>query len=119
MNLVSPGFNLETGDISNKTKRGKHTTRHVELLELDKNSFVLDSPGFSSLNVDFIEDDSQIKDYFREISKYGENCRFNSCLHHNEPNCEVKEQVEEGNISRERYENYIMFLDEIKKIRRY
>lgn len=119
LNLVSPGFNLETGDISNKTKRGKHTTRHVELLELNKNSFVLDSPGFSSLNVDFIEEDNQIKDYFREISKYGENCRFNSCLHHNEPNCEVKRQVEEGNISRERYENYILFLDEIKKIRRY
>lgn len=119
LNLVSPGFNLETGDISNKTKRGKHTTRHVELLEIDKNTFVLDSPGFSSLNVDFIKEDNQIKDYFREISKYGENCRFNSCLHHNEPNCQVKEQVEEGNISRERYENYLLFLDEIKKIRRY
>ena len=119
LNLIRPGSNLETGEISNKTKRGKHTTRHVELLELDKNSFVLDSPGFSSLNVDFIEEDNQIKDYFREINRYGENCRFNSCLHHNEPNCKVKEQVEEGNISQERYENYILFLDEIKKIRRY
>lgn len=119
LNLVSPGFNLETGDVSNKTKRGKHTTRHVELLELDCDSFVLDSPGFSSLNVDFIQEDYQIKDYFKEISKYGEGCRFKSCLHDNEPNCEVKTKVEEGIISRERYENYILFLKEIKNIRRY
>ena len=119
LNSISPGFNLETGDVSNKTKRGKHTTRHVELLEISKNTFVLDSPGFSSLNVDFIKENNQIKDYFKEISKYGEACRFKSCLHDNEPNCEVKKQVEEGNISKERYENYILFLEEIKNIRRY
>lgn len=119
LNSISPGFNLETGDVSNKTKRGKHTTRHVELLEISKNTFVLDSPGFSSLNVDFIQENNQIKDYFKEISKYGETCRFKSCLHDNEPNCEVKKQVEEGNISKERYENYILFLEEIKNIRRY
>lgn len=119
LNSISPGFNLETGDVSNKTKRGKHTTRHVELLEISKNTYVLDSPGFSSLNVDFIQENNQIKDYFKEISKYGEACRFKSCLHDNEPNCEVKNQVEEGNISKERYENYILFLKEIKNIRRY
>ena len=119
LNLISPGFNLETGDVSNKTKRGKHTTRHVELMELNKNSFVLDSPGFSSLNVDFIQENNEIKHYFKEISKYGEGCRFKSCLHDTEPNCEVKKQVEEGNISKARYENYILFLQEIKKIRRY
>lgn len=119
LNMISPGFNLETGDVSNKTKRGKHTTRHVELMELNKNSFVLDSPGFSSLNVDFIEENNEIKHYFKEISKYGEGCRFKSCLHHTEPNCEVKKQVEEGNISKARYENYILFLQEIKNIRRY
>lgn len=119
LNVISPGFNLETGDVSNKTKRGKHTTRHVELMELNKNSFVLDSPGFSSLNVDFIQENNEIKHYFKEISKYGEGCRFKSCLHDTEPNCEVKKQVEEGNISKERYENYILFLKEIKNIRRY
>lgn len=119
LNVISPGFNLETGDVSNKTKRGKHTTRHVELMELNKNSFVLDSPGFSSLNVDFIQENNEIKHYFKEISKYGEGCRFKSCLHDTEPNCEVKKQVEEGNISKDRYENYILFLKEIKNIRRY
>lgn len=119
LNIVSPGFNLETGDVSTKTKRGKHTTRHVELLELDKDCFVLDSPGFSSLNVDFIEEDVEIRSYFREISEYGDKCRFISCLHDNEPNCEVKKQVKEGKISKQRYENYILFLKEIKNIRRY
>lgn len=119
LNGVNKNFKLQTGDVSSKTKRGKHTTRHVELLELDNNTFVLDSPGFSSLNVDFIEEESELREYFREIKKYGEKCRFISCLHGNEPDCEVKNQVEKGNISKERYENYLLFLEEIKKIRRY
>lgn len=119
LNAVNRNFKLETGDVSTKTKRGKHTTRHVELLELHDNAFVLDSPGFSSLNIDFIEEEIQLKNYFKEIYKYGENCRFISCLHGNEPDCEVKKQVEEGNIAKERYENYLLFLEEIKNIRRY
>ncbi len=119
LNAVNRNFKLETGDVSTKTKRGKHTTRHVELLELHDNTFVLDSPGFSSLNIDFIEEEIQLKNYFKEIYKYGENCRFISCLHGNEPDCEVKKQVEEGNIFKERYENYLFFLEEIKNIRRY
>lgn len=119
LNAVNRNFKLETGDVSTKTKRGKHTTRHVELLELHDNAFVLDSPGFSSLNIDFIEEEIQLKNYFKEIYKYGENCRFISCLHGNEPDCEVKRQVEEGNIAKERYENYLLFLEEIKNIRRY
>lgn len=119
LNAVNENFKLKTGDVSTKTKRGKHTTRHVELLELDENSFVLDSPGFSSLNIDFIEEEIQLKSYFKEIYKYGENCRFISCLHVNEPDCEVKKRVEEGSIAKERYENYLLFLEEIKNIRRY
>lgn len=119
LNKINPKFKLETGDLSTKNQRGRHTTRHVELFELGKDSFVLDSPGFSAINVDFIEEDSQVKSYFREIREYGKECRFMSCLHDNEPNCEVKNQVEKGNISKERYENYIRFLTEIKNIRRY
>lgn len=119
LNAISENFKLETGSVSIKTKRGKHTTRHVELLELHENAFVLDSPGFSSLNIDFIEEEAQLKNYFREIYRYGDKCRFMSCLHGNEPDCEVKKQVEEGNISKERYENYLLFLEEIKNNRRY
>jgi len=119
LNSINHNFALETGDVSAKTKRGKHTTRHVELLDLDENSFVLDSPGFSSLNVDFIKEDIELRDYFKEIKKYGAGCKFISCLHFNEPDCEVKKQVENGNVDKERYKNYLLFLEEIKNIRRY
>lgn len=119
LNMVSPKFKLETGDISSKNKRGRHTTRHVELLEIDKNSFVLDTPGFSSLNLDFIEDERQVRHYFKEINKYGDECNFLSCLHDKEPNCSIKDYVNKGIISQERYKNYLLLLDEIRNIRRY
>ncbi len=119
LNKVNPEFELVTGEVSSKTKRGKHTTRHVELLNLEANTYVLDSPGFSSLNIDFIEEEIELRDYFREIHKFGEHCKFLSCLHDKEPDCEVKEQVELGNINNGRYINYLQFLEEIKNIRRY
>lgn len=119
LNRIREDFQLETGDVSAKTKRGRHTTRHVELLELNDNTFVLDSPGFSSLSLEFIEEEIELRNYFREISKYGTNCKFISCLHLNEPGCEVKRQVEEGIIDKQRYENYLLFLNEITNIRRY
>lgn len=119
LNLINPKYNLEIGEVSSKSKRGKHTTRHTELLYLKENSYVLDSPGFSSLNISFIGDERELRKYFIEINDHGEKCRFLSCLHFNEPGCEVKNQVEIGNISKERYENYLSFLHEIKKIRRY
>ena len=110
LNAINPSFSLETGSVSYKTQRGKHTTRHVELLELGSESFVLDSPGFSSLNLDFVEDEYEVKNYFREIKKYGLKCNFISCLHDQEPNCAVKDMVEEGKINNERYKNYISIL---------
>lgn len=119
LNKINPRLKLETGNVSKKTTRGKHTTRHVELIDLDSRSYVLDTPGFSSLNMDFIEEDVELSRYFREIHEYSHRCKFIGCLHDREPNCEVKKQVEEGNISRERYENYLQFLEEIKNIRRY
>ncbi len=119
LNKIDNRLNLETGDISNKTQRGKHTTRHTELLQLDDKSYILDTPGFSSLNLDFIEDENQVKDYFREIHKYGSDCRFMTCLHDKEPNCAVKDKVEEGLINEERYGNYLLLLNETRNIRRY
>ncbi|MFA5577137.1 MAG: ribosome small subunit-dependent GTPase A [Tissierellaceae bacterium] len=119
LNIINKDLRLETGKISQKTRRGKHTTRHVELLRLDENSFVLDSPGFGSLSLDFIEEESQVKEYFREIKSHGKGCRFNSCLHVNEPGCQIKALVEKGIINRARYENYLSFLEEIKNTRRY
>lgn len=119
LNKINPNFKLETGDVSVRTGRGKHTTRHVELFNLNENSYILDTPGFSSLNLEFIEDSSQLKYYFREINKIGKECRFNSCLHDQEPGCMVKQSVEENVIDSNRYNNYILLLKEIEKIRRY
>lgn len=119
LNMLNDEFNRETGEISSKSKRGKHTTRSVELLQLGEDTFVLDTPGFSSLDISFIEDASQIREYFREINKYGANCRFLSCLHDKEPDCAVKENVEKGLIHPDRYNNYLLILEEIKNIRRY
>lgn len=119
LNSIDKNLVIETGKISKKTRRGKHTTRHVELFKLDDDSFVLDSPGFGSLSLDFLEDESQLRRYFKEIDKYGKRCRFVSCLHLNEPGCEVKRLVEDGIINGERYKNYLSFLEELKNIRRY
>lgn len=119
LNKIHKGLKLEIGDISAKNKRGKHTTRHIELLELDDNSFVLDSPGFSSLNLNFIEDESEVRNYFKEIHEYGKDCKFLSCLHNKEPDCAVKSAVEKNDIDNSRYENYLLLLEEVKNIRRY
>ena len=119
LNKINPNFHLETGAISVKSKRGKHTTRSVELMDLDEDSFVLDTPGFSSLDLDFIREPVDVREYFREIKKYGAECRFLSCLHDKEPDCAVKKYVSEGIINKDRYDNYLLLLEEIKNIRRY
>lgn len=118
LNSINSNYDLEIGKISLKTSRGKHTTRHVELLKLNKNSYVLDSPGFSSLNLDFIEDETQLRFYYKDIEKFNNLCKFSSCIHVNEPGCSVKEAVISDNISRERYDNYLMMIEEIKNRKR-
>ncbi|QZY57118.1 ribosome small subunit-dependent GTPase A [Crassaminicella profunda] len=118
LNATQPNLSLKTGEISEKNKRGKHTTRHVELLELDFGGWVLDTPGFSSLNLDFIEED-ELQYLFREFTPLIGKCKFTGCKHVNEPKCAVKDAVEENNISRSRYESYIQLLKEINQKRRY
>lgn len=119
INMINKDFNLEVGNVSEKTKRGKHTTRHVELLELEENSYVLDTPGFSSLKLDFLDSEVEVKNYFREIKDYGYECKFQSCLHDKEPGCNVKKLVEDGIIAESRYNNYLSLVEEVKNIRRY
>lgn len=119
LNKIQKKLELKTGEISNKTKRGKHTTRHTELLELEFGGYVLDTPGFSSLNLDFIEKEEDLKYYFKEIEEYSTQCKFTSCLHISEPGCQVREKVESGEIGKTRYENYLSFINEIKSNRRY
>ena len=117
LNEVDKNFELKTGEVSDKIKRGKLTTRHAELLKLECGGMVADTPGFSSLTLDDI-DESELKEYFIEFDKYDE-CRFGSrCIHENEPSCAVKEAVENGEISKKRYESYIQLLNEIRSGKR-
>lgn len=118
LNALIPEANSQTGEISEKIKRGKHTTRHTEIFNIGEDTYIMDTPGFSSLYVnDFEKED--LKEYFREFAGYNNKCRFNGCVHVNEPDCSVKNAVESGIISRERYENYILMFEEIKNKRKY
>ena len=117
LNEIDKNFKLQTGEVSDKIKRGKHTTRHAELLKLECGGLVADTPGFSSLTLDDIGE-TELKEYFIEFDEF-DNCRFGSrCVHENEPSCAVKEAVENGEISKQRYESYIQLLNEIKQGKR-
>lgn len=113
---------METGDISKKTLRGKHTTRHTELFEFEvegTTSFILDTPGFSSIYVPKLHEQERASDYFPEFMPYVNDCRFNGCMHDREPDCAVKNAVETGLVSKERYENYLKIVAEIKNTYRF
>lgn len=114
LNTLIPDLELETGDISQKLARGKHTTRVVQFIHLPEGGKVADTPGFSQL--DFQEINSrELQNFFREFKKYFGHCRFRGCLHDNEPGCAVKEAVSQQKIDHKRYEHYIEFLKEIKE----
>lgn len=115
INMITNIFTMETGEVSDKIKRGKHTTRHsqfIRLEEFEKETFIVDSPGFSSLGLEHIEK-SELRDYFIEFRKF-ENCKFLDCAHINEPSCVIKDNIGE-NISKERYSRYKHFYSELKK----
>ena len=118
MNAVQPDFILKTGEISEKLKRGKHTTRHAEIYKLSFGGYAVDTPGFSSFELEGI-DEYSLKNYYPEIVKYDEECKFLDCLHYKEPNCAIKEAVNNNLISKERYNNYIKLLEQIKSNKPY
>lgn len=107
---------LETGTVSEKIQRGRHTTRHVELFELKNGGFVLDTPGFSSLEVDGIKAEDLYK-YFPEMAESEGQCKFRGCSHINEPGCFVKEQLSQGKISESRYESYRQLYEKLKTVK--
>lgn len=109
---------METGSISEKIQRGKHTTRHSELFALDEESFLCDTPGFSSVYLPDLEKE-ELQVYMPEFSDYASLCRFQGCVHIHEPDCAVKEALEKGKISPVRYENYKLLYEELKNKRRY
>lgn len=115
LNVLS-GTNQRTGSVSEKIRRGRHTTRHVELLELECGGYVLDTPGFSSFEVGGIKA-AELENYFPEIRGSGLDCRFKGCSHINEPDCEVKRRLETGNISKSRYESYVEIYNKLKTVK--
>lgn len=118
INVLQPQAGMETGDISTKIERGRHTTRHSELIHLWDNTYLMDTPGFSSLNIPGLEKEG-LRDYYPEFVPLEPGCRFAYCSHIHEPDCAVKEALEAGKISRERYENYCMLYEELKDMKKY
>lgn len=118
INILQPEAEMETGAISEKIERGKHTTRHSELFALDEESYIFDTPGFSSVFLPDLEKE-ELKEYFPEFAEYEPYCRFQGCVHIHEPGCSVKEALEEKKISPIRYENYKLLYEELKNKRRY
>ena len=120
INLLVPDAEMETGQISQKIDRGKHTTRHSELFRVEEDSYIFDTPGFSSLELMGMEKE-ELRYYFPEFTPYEGSCRFQGCVHGQEPGCAVKEAVEQGKINRERYESYRLLFGELqeKEKRRY
>lgn len=109
---------METGSISERIERGRHTTRHSELFALDEESFICDTPGFSSVYLPNLEKE-ELKEYFPEFGELSAGCRFQGCVHLKEPDCAVKEALASGEISSIRYENYKLLYEELKQKRRY
>lgn len=118
INALAPEAEMETGSISRKIERGRHTTRHSEIIALGDNTYIMDTPGFTSLHIAEIMKE-ELSGYYPEFEKHEPYCRFGGCAHISEPDCGVKAALEQGLISRVRYENYKALYQELKDIRRY
>ncbi len=118
VNLLAPSAWMETGEISRKIDRGRHTTRHSEIFRVEGDTYICDTPGFSSLDVWDMEKE-ELKDCYPEFLPYWQRCRFQGCTHTHEPQCRVKEAVADGRISAGRYGNYLEMYEELKAKRRY
>lgn len=112
LNALDINLKLETNEISKSLGRGKHTTRHVELLKM-YGGYLGDTPGFSSLELEMTPEELAVA--YHDFAQFSHECKFRGCLHDSEPNCGVKKAVEDGKISKERYEHYLMNLQDVKK----
>ncbi len=117
-NVLQSEVQMEVGEVSRKIDRGKHTTRHTELIVLRHGTYFLDTPGFSSLYLQGIEY-NELKDYFPEFVPYEPYCRFQGCMHLSEPDCAVKEALAKEEISQSRYDNYVLLAAELKDRKKY
>ena len=113
-NFIQPEAQMETGGISEKIRRGKHTTRHSELFFVEESTYMMDTPGFSSLYIEDLEPEA-LKDFFPEFEAYEDECRFLGCVHIGERECGVKTAVQEHKIGQSRYDNYRLMYQELKE----
>lgn len=118
INALQPGFSLETGEISDKTKRGRHTTRHVEIFHTDYGAMVYDTPGFTSFDI-LESEEAELQHYYPDIMEYAGNCRYDNCMHIKEPECGVLKALSEGKINQSRYDSYKNQIEEIRNKKRY
>lgn len=118
INRLSQQDIMETGEISEKIKRGKHTTRHAQLIPLDANSYIIDTPGFTSLTSDFFQTET-LGNCFPEIRALEPYCKFAGCSHIKEVQCGVYDGLQNGRISRSRYDNYVEIYNEIKNRKKF
>ena len=118
VNRLQPNITMQTGEVSRKIERGRHTTRHSEIIPIGGDTYIMDTPGFSSLYTNDFEKE-ELKYYFTEFEPYEGKCKFQGCDHVHEPNCAVKAALEEGKIHHIRYENYLEMYNELKEKRRY
>ena len=116
-NLLIPHANMETGEISDKTSRGKHTTRHVEIFKIE-DGYLYDTPGFTSFDLTGIEE-NELQLYYPEIRTSSQNCRFRDCYHIKEPECGVLDALEKGEISKSRYNSYLNSLNQIRNDKKF
>ena len=118
LNCLIPGAEAETGSISHKSKRGKHTTRHSELFDLGDGIMLFDTPGFTSFDI-LEADEDELQHLYPEIAPFAGKCRYDNCRHIKEPECAVRDAVEAGEISQQRYDSYKTQLEEIQQKNRY
>lgn len=118
INLLQSGVSMETGEISKKIERGKHTTRHSQLIPIKDDTYIMDTPGFSTLYLENFEKED-LKEYYNEFQEYFRDCRFMGCNHMSEPDCAVKQAVENGDIPKVRYENYRTLFEELSQVKKY
>ena len=118
LNHLHPEANMETGAVSQKTRRGKHTTRHVEIFQLEGGGMIYDTPGFTSFEILEAEEDN-LASFYPEMDQLRGQCRYDDCRHVSEPECAVREAVQNGEIHKKRYDSYLANLEEIRTRRKY
>ena len=117
-NSLQSDIRMETGEISKKLGRGRHTTRHAQIIPVNHETFLVDTPGFSSLFLPEMGEE-ELWRCFPEFREYEKNCRFQGCRHRSEPGCGVTEAVKDGKISSSRYESYVLLHEELKEAERH